>query len=384
MEFSKLKKNKIYVLQLGMTKNIGGMETYLMAQYRNLDKNIIQYDFVNLTEEYPIAFEKEIKDNGSRIYSVPTRRINPILHYYKIMKILLKKRKMYDYIILNTCHLYYIFPLFIAKMVGIPNRIIHSHNSKDEIKLSPFRRMWIKFNKQLMNFSVTGYWACSNIAGKWMFGDKSFRIIHNAIKGSEFIYDEKIRQKVRYELGISENKFIVGHVGKFSYQKNHDFLIEIFSEIHEILPESELLLIGGTVNDKTYLDNAKEKVRKLNLDNNVKFLGLRKDVSKLMQAMDCFVLPSHFEGLPLVGIEAQASGLPCYFSDNITKEVKVTNLVEFISLEKSSKYWANKIIKSKNLKRINMLKDIVQAGYDINKEIKRIEDFYLKNVNGEV
>lgn len=375
-----MKKDKIHVLQIGMTKNIGGMETYLMAQYRNLDKDIIQYDFINLTEEYPIAFEKEIKNNGSKIYSVPTRRINPIMHYYKMVKILFKKRKIYDYIILNTCHLYYIFPLFIAKIIGIPNIIIHSHNSKDEIKIGFFRKIWIKFNKLLMNFSVTDYWACSDVAGKWMFGNKSFKIIHNAIKASEFVYDEKIRQKVRHELGISDDKFIVGHVGKFSYQKNHDFLIEIFNKIHEILPDAELLLIGSTVNDETYLNNAKEKVRKLNLEGNVKFLGLRKDVSKLMQAMDCFVLPSRFEGLPLVGIEAQAAGLPCFFSNTITNELAVTDLANYISLEETPEIWAKKIIKTKSIVRKNMLEEIRKKGYDIDIEINKLENFYRNRV----
>lgn len=375
-----MNKNKVYILQLGMTKNIGGMETYLMSQYRKLDKEYVQYDFVNLSEEYQMAFSEEIEKKGSKIYSVPKRKYHPFLHYYEMMKILFYNRKKYKFIVLNTCHLYYIFPLFFAKLMQIPNRIIHSHNSNDEIKISFFRKILININKILMHFSVTDYWACSDVAGKWMFGNKSFKIIHNAIKVSEFIYNEKIRQKVRHELGISDDKFIVGHVGRFSYQKNHDFLIEIFNKIHEILPDAELLLIGSTVDDETYLNNAKEKVRKLNLEGNVKFLGLRKDVSKLMQAMDCFVLPSRFEGLPLVGIEAQTAGLPCFFSNTITNELAITDLANYISLEENPEIWAKKIIKKKNIVRKNMLEEIRKKGYDIDIEINKLENFYRNRV----
>lgn len=370
-------KNKIYILQLGMTKNIGGMETYLMTQYRKLDKKDIQYDFINLAEEYTMAFAKEIESDSSKIFSVPTRKHHPLLHYYKMMKILFNNRKKYKFIVLNTCHLYYIFPLFFAKLVGIPNRIIHSHNSQDEIKVSFLRKILIQFNKILMSFSVTDYWACSKLAGKWMFKDKTFKVIHNAIEVSDFVYNKKVRYKIRNELGISNEQFVIGHVGRFSYQKNHDFLINVFNEIYKIFPKTELLLIGDAVNDKSYLNKAKQKVKELGLEENVKFLGMRNDVPKLMQAMDCFVLPSRFEGLPLVGIEAQTAGLPCYFSDTITKEVKITDLVSFVSLKEYPKTWAKKIIKSRDFKRKDISEEIIEAGYDINSEIKKIEKFFI-------
>ena len=139
----------VRVLQVGMTKNIGGMETYLMSQYRNLNFNKVRYDFINLNGEYPIAFEKEIKEN-SKIFSVLGRRTHPIRHYWQIAKIIFKNRNQYRYIVLNTCHLYYIFPLFFAKIVGIPHRIIHSHNSGDEVKIGFFRNLLIIVNRFLM------------------------------------------------------------------------------------------------------------------------------------------------------------------------------------------------------------------------------------------
>ena len=137
-----------------------------------------------------------------------------------------------------------------------------------------------------------------------------------------------------------------------------------------------MLLIGDAVDDKSYLNEAKQKVKKLGLEKNVKFLGMRNDVQELMQAMDCFILPSKFEGLPLVGIEAQTAGLPCYFSDVITEEVKITDLVNFISLNKSSLFWAKEVVKSKTFKRKDVSNEIIEAGYDINTEINKIEKFY--------
>jgi glycosyltransferase involved in cell wall biosynthesis len=371
-----LNKNKIYILQLGMTKNIGGMETYLMSQYRKLDKKYIQYDFVNLSKDDKMAFSEEIKNNGSKIYSVPKRKYHPFLHYYEMMKILFHNRKKYKYIVLNTCHLYYIFPLFFAKIIQIPNRIIHSHNSDDEIKISFFRKILININKILMHFSVTDYWACSEIAGKWMFKNRNFRVIHNAINVSDFVYNESIRQKVRTQLGLLKDEFVIGHVGRFSYQKNHDFLIDVFNEVHRRLPEAVLILIGDAVEDELYLNKAKQKVKELNLVENVRFLGIRNDVPDLMQAMDCFLFPSRFEGLGIVIIEAQTAGLPCYVSSVIPNEVKITNLVDFISLNESPENWAEKIIKNKNYKRKDASKEIIKAGYDINTEIKKMQKFY--------
>lgn len=372
------KKNPIYVLQIGMTKNMGGLETYLIQQFEHINKNYIQYDFVNITGEYDIVFSKEIKKAGSRIYNICSRHKNPLLHYWQWIRLLKKYKKDYKVIVLNSNSLEYIYPIFIAKIFGIPVRIIHSHNAGFEKKIGMLRKLLIVFNKLLLKFSATHYFACSQKAGKWMFGEnKKFFIIHNAIDVNEYKFNIQKRYYKRNELGIKD-KFVIGHIGRFAYQKNHDFLIDIFYYIHKLLPEAELLLIGDAVEDKTYLIKAKQKVKKLDLESVVKFLGIRKDVPELMQAMDCFVLPSRFEGLPLVGVEAQAAGLPCFFSDTITKEIQITNLVKFISLKDSKKLWAEEIIKSKNFVRKNISEEIIKNGYDINFEISKIERFYNK------
>lgn len=368
----------IKVLQIGMTRNIGGLETYLMQQFNHLNYDKVKYDFVNITGEHDIAFSNEIKSKGSNIYNVISRHSNPLLHYYQWIKILFKTKGQYTAIVLNSNSLEYVFPIFIAKIFKIPVRIMHSHNTSWEHKIGFGRKCLIKFNKILLNFSATNYWACSKAAGIWMFGEnKHFRIVHNAIDIEKYKYNSVKRNELRKLLKL-EGKYVIGHVGRFTYQKNHDFLIDIFKAVNDIEPNVILLLIGDAVDDLSYINNVKDKIKNLKIEDKVEFLGMRKDVPELMQAMDCFILPSHFEGLPLVGIEAQAAGLKCFFSDTITKEVGITNLSQFISLKKSAKFWAKKIWEQKNYVRNDTSNEIKNAGYEIEEETKKVEKFFLE------
>lgn len=368
---------EIKVLQIGMTKNWGGLETYLLQQFHNIDKSKIKYDFVNITSEYRIVKEDEIIRSGSKIYNICSRHINPLKHYWQWLCLLSNKGRKYQAIVLNSNSLAYVFPLFIAKFFGIPRRIIHSHNAGFEIKLDIFRSLFITFNKILLSFSATDYWACSQKAGEWMFGkNKNFTVIHNAINSENYKFDAVKREKIRCKLNL-KNKFVVGHVGRFSYPKNHKFLINIFYEVQKIEPDSILMLVGDSVNDDKLLVEAKEQVKILNIENKVLFLGMRNDVSDLMQAMDCFVFPSHFEGFGIVAVEAQAAGLKCYLSDVIAKEVRITDLVNFISLNESPKTWAKQILSNRNYIRKDMTDQIKKSGYDIKMEIRKIERIYF-------
>lgn len=367
----------IRVLQVGMTENIGGMETYLMNQYRKLNRNKVHYDFVNITADCSMVFTEEILGNGDNTYKICRRSKNPLKHYYQWWKLLRQQKGNYDAIVLNACHLYYVFPLLIGNIMGIPIRIMHSHNSNDELKIDFFRKCIIWINKNIMFKTTTDLWACSETAGKWMFGKKTFKVIHNAIDTQKFVFNADIRKRVRHDLGLND-KFVLGHVGRFTFQKNHEFLLDIFKEIHEHNKNAVLMLVGKAAGaDTKYLDAAKQKVQQLGLQNYVYFLGMRSDVNHLMQAMDCFVLPSRFEGLPLVAIEAQAAGLLCFFSDTVTKELAITNLAHFFSLNDPVE-WVHALKKFSQFKRVNKSSDIIQAEYDINTEIDKIEDFYVK------
>lgn len=368
----------VKVLQIGMTRNHGGLETYLMQQFTNIDRDKVVYDFVNITGEYDIVFKDKILDEGSKIYNVNSRHKNPLLHYWQWLKLLKKVGKEYKAIVLNSNSLEYIFPLFAAKLFNIPIRILHSHNSGNERKIGFLRNMIITLNKFLMVKCVTDYWACSKNAGQWMFGNKiNFICINNAINTLPYIFNEKKRQQVRNTLNIKD-KFVVGHVGRFTFQKNHEFLLDIFNELVKIMPESVLMLCGDYVDDDSIWKVIHNKVEKYGITEKVLFMGMRNDVPELMQAMDCFVFPSRFEGLGIVGIEAQTAGLPCFFSDTITKEVQLTELLKFVSLQASPKEWAEVIAKAQEFVRMDMSDDIAKAGYDIEVEIKKLEDFYLR------
>lgn len=363
------------ILQIGMTRNVGGLETYLMNQFRKLDRARIVYDFVNITGEYQIAFADEIEQAGSKIFAIPSRHKNPLQHYLEWLKLLRKIRGQYDAIILNANSLSYVFPIFAAKFFGIPRRIFHSHNSGDELEMGILRKILVKFNQLLLDSSVTDRFACSEKAGRWMFGEKKFHVIRNAIDARKLRFDSTVRDQVRKDLKIDRN-FVLAHVGRFTFQKNHEFLIDIFARVAEKMPEAILLLIGDAVGDSRFLDATRDKVEHLNLKDRVKFLGLRHDVDKLMQAFDCFILPSRFEGLPMVGIEAQAAGLPCIFSDTITRELEITkNLVQYVPLDSVDK-WRIAIENARKLPRRDTLDEISKAGYDISTEILKLERMF--------
>ncbi|WP_303063580.1 glycosyltransferase family 1 protein [Acidaminococcus massiliensis] len=368
----------IRVLQIGMTKNIGGLETYLMQQFDHLDKSKVIYDFVNITSEYEIVFKDKILKAGGRIYRVRSRHSNPIRHYWQWIKLLHRIAGDYKAIVLNSNSITYVFPIFIARFFGIPMRIMHSHNSGFEQKIGIGKKMIMAMNRILLKWGATDYFACSNLAGRWMFGPNArFTVIPNAIDCDKLKFDEDTRNKVRADLNLQDH-FVVGHVGRFTFQKNHTFLIDVFNEIHRIQKNSVLMLIGDAVEDLTYLNQTKEKVRKLGIEDAILILGMRDDVPQLMQAMDCFVLPSRFEGLPVVGIEAQAAGLPCYFSDTITREVGITESAHFLPIQNNENQWAKSILQGTACNREEANAKVVQAGFDIATVIKKVEDMYLQ------
>lgn len=369
----------INVLQIGMTENIGGMETYLIEYYRNLDRTKIRYSFVNITAERKMVFAEEIKHNGDSIYNVISRHRNPLKHYWQWMKLLVKHGKEYDALVLNACSLNYVFPLVAAKLFGIKKRIIHSHNSGDEVRMTFKRKLLVSFNKVLLRWAATDYWACSKLAGEWMFCDKlDFKVIHNAVNVTKFKFNPDIRRRLRNELKLSD-KFVVGNIGRFSFQKNHEFLIDIFKEVKEVCDNSVLLLIGDSDFDLACKDNVMRKIQEFSLEEDVFFLGMRNDINDLIQTMDCFVLPSRFEGLPVVGIEAQTAGLGCVVSDAVSTELKLTNLVTFVPLANSAKDWAEAILQFKGAKRQDISQLIKASGYDIREESIKIIDNFAEN-----
>lgn len=361
------------ILIFGFTENSGGIENVIMNYYRNIDKSKFQFDFLINTDK--IAFQNEIVSLGGRIFKVCSRKKNYKKYKKQLREFFKLNAKQYSAIWVNFCCLTNLDYLKYAKRYNISKRIIHSHNSQNmDSKLIDVIH---KINKKSVTKYATDFWACSDEAGKWFFNKKimqsdKYLVINNAIDLKKYIFNADTRNEYRKKLGLTE-KIVIGNVGRLQFQKNQEFLIKIFEQLHMKNNNMQLLLVGQG-EDKSKL---KQLVIEKKLQDNVTFLGVRKDVSQLLQAMDIFVFPSVFEGLPLALIEAQASGLLVFASkDVIPQEVKMSDYFEFIGLEKTPQQWADIILNkyvSLNIKRENRTNEIEKCGYNIAIETKKLE-----------
>lgn len=363
----------IRVLHSVSNMDRGGIETMLMNYYRNIDRTKIQFDFIcNKTK--PGDYDDEIKGMGGRIFLGPGLKPNNYPEYIKFIDRILKENP--DIKILHAHNEGMAFyPLSAAKKAGLGVRIAHAHNTRI---IRDYKWPLKIVCKAMLPYVANQYWSCGTDAGIYYFGKKRWakkgKLLHNAILLDNFKFNNSIRDRIRAEYGLKD-KFVIGHVGRFNLQKNHLRLIDIFREVVSKNPDAILLLIGeGELEPKT-----KAKVSEYGLDGNVLFLGLRSDVADLYQAMDVFVMPSLFEGLPVVGIEAQASGLECVYSDKVTKEALILPDSECVSLKRDNSEWAEIILKhnidiQSREKAFELVRD---SGYDIVTEAKKLEEIYL-------
>lgn len=357
----------------------GGVESVVMNYYRHIDRTKIQFDFICDEDSTNIPYE-EIEKLGGRVILIPPYQ-KLFKYHNKLKKILKDGNYKIVHSHINTLS---IFSLFAAKCAGVPVRIAHSHSTtnKKEKKKNLLKQALRPFSKVF----ATDYMCCSELAGRWLFGNKEYDkgniyLLNNAIDLDKFKYDEKIRSEKRKKLNISDDTLVIGHVGRFVEQKNHRFLIDIFNEIHKQNSNSILLLAG----QGPLMEEIKSKVESLGLEKFVIFLGQRNDIDELYQAFDVFCLPSLYEGLPVVGVEAQATGLLCIFSDDMTKETKVLDTTEFLSLKQSAEEWANDIVKKQSkYKRKNVKNIIADNNFDIIFESKKLENKYCAFFEGAI
>lgn len=354
----------------GGLMNRGGIESYMINYYRHFDRNKIQIDFVVHDAGGYGYYDNEIKQLGGRIFVVPQKSKHPFIYAAKLKEIFNKN----NYKIIHT-HMDAMgaWVLKVAKECGIPVRIAHSHNTR-HLTTNPIKLFFLEKARKSINLYATHRMACSKAAGEWLFGEESFKVIHNAIDINKFIYNHEIRERVRSYWGIGENDFLIGHVGRFDTQKNHKFLIDVFRQVHSAYPQCKLMLIG----EGRLMQKIKDKVVHLNLKDSVFFTGSRNDVNLFYNAFDLFVLPSIFEGLGIVAIEAEVNGCKCCLSETITKEVSICNQTSFIPLKKDM--WVDKIIDaatSEELRRASLI-DPYQCGYNINIEAEKLQNIYIK------
>lgn len=368
-----MKKEPIRVAQIIGKWLGGGVEAVVMNYYRNIDRNKIQFDFICDEDSTNIPYD-EIKKLGGKVIIIPPYQ--KVIKYHKALKKILKEgnyKIVHSHI--NTLS---VFPLFAAKCVGVPVRIAHSHSTSNK---KEWKRNFLKqILKHFSKLFATDYFACSEKAGRFQFGNKEYDkgnvyILNNAIDLDKFRYDEKVRKRKRKELGISGDTLVIGHVGRFVKTKNHIFLIDIFNELQKKNKKALLVLVG----QGPKVEKIKEKVNSLKLTDSVMFLGQRSDANELYQSFDVFLLPSLYEGLPVVGVEAQASGLLCVLSDEMTKEAKVLDSTEFVSLSETPSKWANIILKkAKGFKRVDTTKEITKNNFNIKKETDKLEKMYIE------
>ena len=351
-----------------------GIETMLMNYYREIDRSRLQFDFL-ANKPVPGEYDEEIRGLGGRVFVSPglnplhfpryERFVADLVHNDPEIKIVHAHNEAMGYYALQS-----------AKDAGIRVRIAHAHNTQI---IRDYKYPLKLVCKQLLPGAATAYWSCGRDAGIYYYGEKRWNesgfILRNAIKVPRFAFRQEERDRLRQLHGL-DNCFVIGHVGRFNVQKNHSRLLDIFAAVTKAVPDARLVLIGTGELEQA----VEEKAGAIGLRDKVLFLGQMADVSGWYQAMDCFVLPSLFEGLPVVGIEAQAAGLPCVFSDRVTDEVLLSPGARRLSLRADDAEWAGEILAARHseTERMQGTEIVRRAGYDIQEEARKLQDIYLE------
>lgn len=372
-------QNPIRVLHVLGTTNLGGAESRIMELYRCIDRSKVQFDFLVHTKEEG-HYSKEIRELGGHIYSLPRFKVVNFVEYKKAIKQFFKEHQEFVAVqghMTSTASIY----LPIAKKEN-PSLVTIAHARSAGVDQG-VKGYVTKFLRSSLKYKTDYCFTCSKEAGVAVFGREwvdqgKVWTLPNAIDVNRFQYNETVREEVRAELGI-QDKFVIGHVGRFGFMKNHTYLVDIFAELCKRREDMALVLIGKGEEEA----NIHEKLKALELEDKVLFLGNRFDVERYYQAFDYFVFPSTFEGLPGSVAEAQAAGLHCLISDKITREVALTELVSYRSIEEEPKLWAEEILKNaENAKiRKNMREAIASKGFDVNTQAVRMEKFYRTGEN---
>lgn len=372
--------NILYALNGTFRK--GGTEAVVLSYYNNIDRSKFHIDFLLH------GHEDDCKDNdihnyllscGSKLFYVTPRGENFLKNKHEIAKVF--KENKYDIVHSHMDAAGY-FLLKEAKKAGIPVCISHSHNTANKRKKN--RSIKDIIYKIIHEFAIKRLpkvtderIACSTEAGNWLFNKSKFKVLNNAIDINKYAFDASKREKIRQEFGFND-EIVIGHVGRFAIQKNHEFLIDIFAGLLKRHATAKLVLVGTG----EMLDRIKQKVSLLKIEKNVIFLGVRNDVDELMQGFDIFLLPSLHEGLPVVGVEAQASGLPCVISSSVSPEVKLSDSTILVSLDSPVSEWCNAIedVYNRDFNREQGIDIVKNAGFDIKDVVVKLIKIYEDNL----
>ncbi|MBR6253314.1 MAG: glycosyltransferase family 1 protein [Clostridia bacterium] len=349
----------------------GGVEAVVMNYYRHIDREKIQFDFICDSDSTNIPYE-EIESLGGKVILIPPYQ--KVFEYQKELQRVLKAGKYK--IVHSHINTLSVFPLRAAKKAGVPVRIAHSHSTsnKKEWKKNLFKAVLKPFAKTF----ATHYFACTEHAGRWLFGDKAFDegkvfVLNNAIEVEKYLFNEEIRKEKRAEIGLKDVDIVIGHIGRFVEQKNHRFLIDVFDALYKENNNYKLILIG----QGPLMDEMKAKTKAFNIENAVFFLGQKEDAHKYYNAFDIFLFPSLYEGLGMVAVEAQYNGLPCVASNEVPEIAKITDTFKTIALQSDVETWKNEIKQSvkEKIDRNNI--EVIDDKYDITKQSYKLEEQYI-------
>ena len=361
------------ILQIGLGPNPGGIESCILNYHRNIDKTKFTFDYADIYGN-GLAHSAEIEALGGKIYKLPNYKKHPIKMARQLGRII--KEQNYDIVHINMLSAANMLPVRTAVKRGCGKVIVHCHNSA--VPTGFLRTTLNNLNLNALRNLTVEKWACGVKAGQWMWGEAfdTENVIPNAIDSNRFTPVASVRKNIREMCGFKDEDVIVGFVGRFSEQKNVLFLPEILSELKKHSAEYKMLLVG----DGDLKTQLQEKFSAFGLDGQVYYAGVQSNAADWYQAMDAFVLPSLFEGLPVVGIEAQANGLPCFLSNTITGELNITGTIQYLPIDGSAKVWADKII--------DVLGETIRGNvafpneYEITFAAKKLEEKYASLLAG--
>ena len=362
------------ILQIGMGNVAGGLEAFVMNYYRVLVRMDVQFDFVCMYDK--IAYEDEIYRLGGKVYYVPNVK-RDYRGYAKSLKQILRKEK-YDAVHVNMLSAANIVPLRIAHTMGIKKVIAHSHSSSCP---GVIRNLMDSWNRPRISRYATDKVACAEIAGRWMFGSKAFEqgevtVIQNAICADKFSFSAEERKLLREEMGW-QGKTVIGHVGRFDIPKNHERMIEILASLRDREENVVLCLVGPK---EGLYPSVREKAQKLGVEDKICFAGKQENIRRYLSAMDVFLFPSLFEGVPFALIEAQTNGLACVMSDAVSEEAVVfPEAVKRLPLQEENRVWADTLLEMSRLRKTDAdstKQRLAEAHFDITKEAQRLKQLY--------
>ncbi|MBD5531486.1 MAG: glycosyltransferase family 1 protein [Lachnospiraceae bacterium] len=357
----------IRMLHITASMSPSGIGNFIMNAYRHVDHSKVQFDFV-VCEHREVSFDEEIRELGGRVFYVPRKSVSPIGNFNGIRKIV--RDGHYRFVFRHTDVATVALDLLAAMLGGADERVAHSHSTSA-------KKIWLhKLFRPFLNAVCTRRFACSVQAGIWMYGEKyargkkQFRVITNGIEIEAFRYDGRMRRKVREEFGFAEETVVIGHVGNYMPVKNHAWMITVLAALTGQGRNAALMLVG----DGALRAQMEEQIRTLGLEERVRLTGVRNDIPALLQAMDVFLFPSFYEGMPIALVEAQAAGLPCVISDVITDDVCITEQVKKISLSESADVWADALWGAKQGAGADNAEKIAEAGFDV----RALGEIYLR------